>query len=111
MRALPFICVCLCAVSCTDSDSSPQFFDPDTPRLAQKLGIREGDWREIQKLIAKEHDYSLAHVERSPRKQVGAWLATKTPNGLEKHGPVFFYVKHEGRWYRSEDMSEWRDDK
>ena len=112
MRALPFICLSclwLFAASCTHSSSA--LFEPSSPGLAQKLGIHDDDWREVQSLITKEQDYSLTYLERSPVGYVGAWMSTKTTNGLQKHGPVFFYAKHEGHWYRLDQMSEWGDDK
>jgi hypothetical protein len=108
MRAFLFICICcLCVFAASCANPSPALIDPASPRLAQKLGIREHDWREIHDLISREHEYSLIYLERSPLADVGAWMATKTADGLQMHGPVFFYRKHQGHWYRMDEMSAW----
>ena len=83
-------------------------FDSGSPRIAAELGIRGQDWRELHELISKQPGSALIYVERNPLGSVGAWLATKTTDGLEKRGPVFFYAKHQGRWHRLDELSEWK---
>jgi hypothetical protein len=110
LRPIFISVLCFIAISCTHT-SDYQAYDPDCPNLAHKLGVQECDWLEVRDLISKERDYLLTCVERNPHGYIGAWMATKTPDGLQQHGPVFFYAKHQGHWYRLDEMSEWRDDK
>jgi hypothetical protein len=100
----------LLIASCAHSHEG--LYPATSPRLASRLGIAEGDWREIQALIKLEKDensknYELVYLECYHLGYIGAWMAHKTPNERRPHGPIFFYAKAGGRWYRSEDMSEW----
>jgi hypothetical protein len=89
-----------------------QLYPANSPQLSSKLGISDADWGEIQALINLEKDegnmpYELVYLERNHLGPIGAWMAHHTPGETRPHGPVFFFVKDNGRWYRSEDMSEW----
>ena len=101
--------VCCLSAFLTGCTSSSKLFDPAAPRLAQKLAIGEQDWCEIRHLIATQEGLTLAYVERHPDGYVGAWMSTETADGLQNRGPIFFYAKRDGRWFRSEEMSEWRE--
>jgi len=102
--------ILLLVVSCARPQN--ELYPANTAQLASKLGVSDTDWRKIQALIRLEKDesnkpYELVYLERNHLGSIGAWMAHHTPGETRPHGPVFFYVKDNGRWYRSEDMSEW----
>lgn len=97
-----------------EAASQLELYPANAAGLASKLGISDADWLEIEALIKLEKDegnkpYELVCLERNPFGGIGAWLARHTPGETRPHGPVFFYIKDNGCWHRSKDMSEWGD--
>ena len=113
MKSRPLNQACwilLILVSCARPQN--ELYPANSPRLASKLSISDADWREIQALINLEKNegnkpYELVSLERNHLGSIGAWMAHHTPGETRPHGPVFFYAKDNGHWFRSEDMSEW----
>src|SRR5437762_1482688 len=107
LRFICIVCLCLALVSC--ATQSAGLYPATSPKLAKHLGIQDSDWHEIHSLVGREQGYSLLFVEHSRLGYVGAWMGTETADGIRETGPVFFYAKHQGHWYRLDEMSSWGD--
>ncbi len=108
LLSIAVCCLCLLAVSCASPSS--RLYYADSPRLAQKLGLHESDWQQIEELIANERECCVLYVERTSLGLVAAWMATKDAAGFANRGPIIFYEKHHDRWYRLDEMSKWGND-
>lgn len=102
--------ILLLLVSCAHPRND--VFPANSAHLPSKLGVSDADWRDIQALIKLEKDesnkpYEVVYLERNQLGLVVAWMAHHTPGETRPQGPVFFYFKDRGHWYRLEDMSEW----
>ena len=82
---------------------------PNDSKITARLGISEIDLKEIKLLTNKESGHYIVKIEKSPTGFIGVWMAplpkVKNPSG----GPVFFYNKHQGKWYKLSEMSVWGD--
>ena len=88
------------------ADGSINLFKPNEQNLHDKLGISQQDWIEIHSLIKAKNNYVLLYVEKQAHGYIGAWMFKKSEQ-KSTHGPVFFYNKHNGKWYELEEMSSW----
>jgi len=83
------------------------FVLPHNPEVSVKLGISEIDLNEIKLLIRSEAEYYLVKYEKSPTGFIGAWMAPLPKVEKASGGPVFFYNKDQGKWYKLSEMSVW----
>ena len=80
---------------------------PNEEKLHEKLGITQQDWIEICSLIKAKKNYDLIYVEKQMHGYIGAWMSKRSePNPT--HGPIYFYNKHNDKWYEIEEMSSWK---
>ncbi|MGV7224644.1 MAG: hypothetical protein ACQ9MH_24400 [Nitrospinales bacterium] len=86
---------------------SINLFKPTKKNLHEKLGISHQDWIEIHSLIEAKNNYDLIYIEKQAHGYIGAWMSKKA-EGKSTHGPVFFYNKHNDKWYELEEMSSWK---
>ncbi len=82
-------------------------FKPNEANLHEKLGISKQDLDEIRSLIKAKENYDVFYVEKQAHGYIGAWMARKSER-KPTHGPVFFYNKHNDKWYELEEMSAWK---
>ena len=87
------------------------FILPHDPEISIKLGISGIDLNQIKLLINNETQYYLVKYEKSPTGFIGAWMAPLPKVEKASGGPVFFYNKHQGKWYKLSEMSVWGNHK
>jgi hypothetical protein len=83
-------------------------FKPNEENLHEKLGISQQDWIEIHSLIKAKKNYEIVYIEKQVHGYIGAWMSKKSER-KSTHGPVFFFNKHNDKWYELGEMSSWED--
>lgn len=109
MKRLNFIIVLMITSLASNhifAGDSVNLFKPNEANLHEELGISQQDLTEILSLIKAKENYDVVYIEKQAHGYVGAWMVRKSER-KSTHGPVFFYNKHDGKWYELEEMSAW----